>query len=272
MNIKNIDHQLLKNIIIDVAEKELMPRFANVAQNKKADNSIVTEADIHAQESIATQIKQHWPNIPLLGEEMTSDEQAALLNSDEALWCLDPLDGTSNFASGIPYFAISLALLFKGEAVLGIVYDPAKEELFFAYKNVKNEFVVSLNGEPLKLNAIDKELARSIAIVDLKRLPAETASRIAAKPPFASQRNFGASALDWCWLATSRSHVYLHGNQNIWDYAAGELIFRAAGGQSITLQGETIFKQALERRSVVAAISESLFHEWTTWLKIKQKN
>lgn len=264
-----IDTDTLKNIIIDVAKKELLPRFANVSQSCKADNSIVTEADICAQKSIASQLHNHWPDIPLLGEEMSTEEQTKILASNKTFWCLDPLDGTSNFAAGIPYFAISLALIHQGEAIIGIVYDPIKNEYFCAIKDKNKQLSATLNNTPLAKLKSAITLSNAIAIVDLKRLSPDSASRIASQPPYASQRNFGASALDWCWLAASRSHVYLHGNQNIWDYAAGELIFRAVGGKSVTLEGDAVFKQQLQKRSVVAAISHDLFYEWKQWLNIK---
>lgn len=269
MNNIEIDPAVLKNIIIDVAKKELLPRFANVTRISKADKSIVTEADIAAQKNIVSQLNKNWPEIQLLGEEMTAEQQANILSTEQAIWCLDPLDGTTNFATGIPYFAISLALVVKGKVTLCAVYDPVRDEYFSAQTDKDNNVSASLNDKPLKLSNNTTSLAHSVAIVDLKRLPPELAAKVAAQPPFASQRNFGASALDWCWMAASRSHIYLHGNQNIWDYAAGELIFRAAGGQSVTLNGEAVFKQALEKRSVVAAISGSLFNEWTQWLNIK---
>lgn len=265
----NINLKILKNIIVDVAKKELLPRFANVSHTRKADKSIVTEADIAAQKNITAQLINNWPEIQLLGEEMTVEQQEKILATEHAIWCLDPLDGTTNFAAGIPYFAISLALIFRGEVILGAVYDPVRNEYFFAQKNKHNEIAVTLNDQILNLPDSKTSLANSVAIVDLKRLSKDLVTRVATQPPFASQRNFGASALDWCWMAAGRAHLYLHGKQNIWDYAAGEFIFRAAGGKSATLDNEAVFKQALEQRSVVAAINDTLFKEWTHWLNIK---
>lgn len=262
----DINRKLVKKIIIEVANKELIPCFAKVSHRNKNDNSIVTEADIAAQKNITHQLKENWPDIPLLGEEMSAEEQAHRLNSKDPVWCLDPIDGTSNFAAGIPYYAISLALIANGKTILGIVYDPSRDEYFQA-QDVNNEISATLNDQPLKLVASECRLNTAMAIIDFKRLTKNTAARVSSEPPYASQRNFGASALDWCWLATARSHIYLHGNQNIWDYAAGELIFRAAGGYSETLEGESVFKQVLEKRSVVAAVNKSLFDQWTKWLR-----
>lgn len=262
----NIDATKLKDLIRTIAKEELLPRFTKVSHSHKADGSIVTEADIAAQQQITTTLKQHWPDFVLLGEEMTTDQQAQILASDQPVWCLDPLDGTSNFAAGIPYFAVSLSLIYHSEVILGLVYDPIRDECFFANKMPDNTIKGSFNDTALTPIRSDIKLANATAIVDFKRLTDTLATRIVTERPFSSQRNFGASALDWCWLAVGRGHVYLHGNQNLWDYTAGELIFRAAGGLALTLEGETIYEKAIKKRSVVAAINQSLFDEWRHWI------
>ncbi|MDH5182088.1 MAG: inositol monophosphatase family protein, partial [Gammaproteobacteria bacterium] len=178
--------------------------------------------------------------------------------------CLDPLDGTSNFAAGIPYFAASLALIREGRVVLGLVYDPVRDECFSAIRGEG----VWLNDAPL-LPAGNLPIQPGIGIVDFKRLPAELAARLAVSPPFKSQRSFGSVALDWCWLAAGRGHVYLHGRQNLWDYAAGNLIFEQAGGYACTLEGEPVFDLSLRPRSAVAALDQTFFTNWCDWLLIK---
>ena len=107
-----------------------------------------------------------------------------------------------------------------------------------------------------------------MALIDLKRLDAELASRLAAAPPYRSQRSFGSVALDWCWLAAGRCHVYLHGRQKLWDYAAGCLILTEAGGSAITLEGEPVFRPTLEPRSAAAALDPDIFLQWKDWLGI----
>ena len=196
---------------------------------------------------------------------MSAAEQERLLESDEPVWCLDPLDGTSNYSAGIPFYSVSLALLQQGQVQLGVVYDPNRNECFAARRGEG----ATLNGERLTLPDSGVPLNQATGLIDFKRLPAELASRLVTDLPYASQRSFGSVALDWCWLATGRCHVYLHGRQNIWDYAAGNLIFHEAGGQSCTLQGETVFVNALQPRSAVAAIDSRLFREWCDWLGIK---
>ena len=256
------DLALLKDIMINAAREELLPRFADVRRDIKADGSFVTEADMAVQSRITEVLKQHYPDTVLLGEEMTEQEQLSLLNTSDALWCLDPLDGTSNFAIGIPYYSVSLALIEKGQPVLGIVYDPNRDECFVGIRG-QGAF---LNDQPLKVRSPDLPLAKCTALVDYKRLPEKLAMNLVSIRPFASQRSFGSVALDWCWLAASRCHLYLHGRSNIWDYVAGHLIFSEAGGVSSTLEGEAIYVNELTPRSSVGALDQSHFNEWHRWL------
>ena len=85
-------------------------------------------------------------------------------------------------------------------------------------------------------------------------------------PPYQSHRSYGSVALDWCWLAAGRGQVYVHGKQNLWDYAAGSLIFSEAGGFACTLDGEPVFNASLQPRSAVLAINQHLFTLWRQYL------
>ncbi len=255
--------QLIPLITI-AADAELVPRFAHVEPGRKADGSIVTEADLAMQQRLHSALSTRWPAIPLLGEEMAPEQQEALLREADALWCLDPLDGTSNFTAGLPYFAVSLALVRNGRVALGIVYDPMRRECFTAVRGQGAQ----LNGTPLTFQGRPWGLHRSIALVDLKRLPKALAVRLASAPPYASQRSFGSSALDWCTIAAGRCHIYLHGKQRLWDLAAGSLILEEAGGLACTLEGDPVFLPQLEPRSVVAALDHETFRSWCAWLEV----
>jgi myo-inositol-1(or 4)-monophosphatase len=178
------------------------------------------------------------------------------------LWCLDPVDGTSNYAAGIPYYTISLGLIENGESTLGIVYDLSRDECFVG---IKGEGAY-LNNVPLKINSVDLDCSQCSAIVDFKRLPKTLARNLVTDSPYLSQRNFGSIALEWCWLAASRGHLYLHGSQNIWDFIAGNLIFSEAGGISSTFDGEPVYSNELKPRSAIAALDNRLFKEWFNWV------
>ncbi len=209
------------------------------------------------------ELKQYYPESSILGEEMTADEQGELLKNSDTLWCLDPLDGTSNFAVGTPYYAISLALIERGEPTLGIVYDPNRDECFVAVRGQG----AWLNDVPLKVRPAALPLSKCTALIDFKRLPSSLSMNLVAQRPYASQRSYGSVALDWCWMAASRVHVYLHGASNLWDYAAGHLIFSEAGGYSSTLEGDAIYSNDLSKRSSVGAPDQATFDEWYKWLR-----
>jgi len=259
-----VDLDQLSALVIIAAREELLPRFTTTGHTLKRDGSVVTEADLAMQQRIESELAARWPQFKLLGEEMEPAAQQALLAAPgEGLWCLDPLDGTSNFASGIPYFCVSLALLDSRGSALALVYDPIHDECFTARRGEG----AWLNGKPLAV-AEGGEIASSIAEVDLKRLDSELAARVAAEHPFRSQRNLGAGALDWCSLAAGRFQLYLHGGQKLWDYSAGCLIFSEAGGYATTLDGEPVFvADSTVARSVVAAGGEALYREWYHWLQ-----
>jgi len=254
--------ELLRN----VSDKEICPRFREVASHSKQDGSLVTAADLGAQKRIAGELSRLYPEIPLLGEEMTLAEQERLLaDAETGVWCLDPLDGTSNYACGFPYFAISLALLRGGQAVLGIIYDPVRGECFCAERTAG----AFLDGTPLQLVSERGELRDCLALVDLKRLPPSYLTRLGGDAPYRSQRNLGSVALDWCWLAAGRGQLYLHGGQKLWDYSAGRLIASEAGVPSrLFARGgaQPAAGLSLEPRMAVAAASDRLLERWLDWL------
>ncbi len=249
--------------IAELARREIMPRYEHVAATRKADGSLITEADTAMQQAVGAFLETHWPQFGFLGEEQTPATQEQALRSPRGCWILDPLDGTSNFASGIPIFTVSLALVIGAEVVAGIVHDPVREETFAARLGLGAE----LNGRPLQAATPKTKLAHCTAIVDFKRLRRPLAIRLATEAPYASQRSIGSVALDWCWIAAGRGQVYCHGSQNIWDYAAGWLILTEAGGWSATFAGESVFQSRVEKRSAVAATTPALFDQWWGWLE-----
>lgn len=246
-----------------VAAEEIMPRYLKVAHQRKNDGSLCTEADIAAQEALTRKL-QAILNVPVLGEEMTAAQQEAVWGDGlQTMWCVDPIDGTSNFVHGLPFFAVSVALIREGKSVIGVVYDPVAKEAFAAEKG-RGTF---LNGSKLHGRTAIAALSGALANVDFKRLNAQLISELVYHPPYSSQRNFGASSLDWCYTAAGRYDVYLHGGQKLWDYAAGSLILQEAGGHMCSLDRDDFAQGKVWRRSVVAALDEKLFEEWKSWLR-----
>ena len=207
--------------------------------------------------------------MPVIGEEMSEPQQVALwADGRQTVWCVDPLDGTSNFVHGLPYFAVSVALIRGGKSVLGVVYNPVANEVFAAERG-RGAF---LNGAPLNKDILLRRtaaatLGAALAGVDMKRLDGQLAAALAGSPPYSSQRNFGASALDWCYTAAGRYDVYLHGGQKLWDYAAGSLVLEEAGGQMCSLESDDFSQGNVWQRSVIAALDAKLFDEWKGWIR-----
>lgn len=267
MHLNKLDLRELTLMVEAASNRELMSRFQQVTAGKKADGSLITEADLAMQQTLTEELRAAFPAVPLLGEEMPATEQSALLkDNDQRLWCLDPLDGTGNFAAGIPVFSVSLALLHAGKAVVGVVHDPNRRETFSAIAGRG----AWLNGQPLQVpSAVPTDLSDASGLVDFKRLPRHLASSLATRPPYRSQRSFGSVALDWCWLALGRCHVYVHGGQKLWDYAAGSVIFGEAGGTGGLYEhydGQVQDRVSLSPRIGMAATSPKLFAAWHDWI------
>jgi myo-inositol-1(or 4)-monophosphatase len=258
------DSGAVQDLVTSAALEELFPRFNEIGHDLKANGSVVTEADLAIDKRLKNELSERWPDIEVLSEEMPKQRQDELLrNSKRLLWCLDPLDGTTNFAAGIPLFGVSIALIFKGEPILGVIYDPIRDECYRAEKGQG----VWLNERVLIPNDVQVSLNRALAIVDFKRLNPSLSHHLVRQPPYRSQRNFGCCVLEWVWMAAGKGHLYLHGGQKIWDYAAGSLILKEAGGYSASLEGDPIFEASLAPRSVVASPNAKLFEAWQNWLK-----
>ena len=255
----------LESLVRDIARDEILPRYLKSARNRKADGSLFTEADIESQRRFSEALPQFLPG-GVLGEEMTATEQNELWNEGaRGLWCIDPIDGTTNFANGIPLFAVSIAYLVDHEPVLGVVYNPITDESFYAARGAG----AFLNGTELPLRAGASSLRDAVAGVDFKRISHHLGDELAVRPPYYSQRNFGSSALEWCFVAAGRLDVYVHGGQMLWDYAAGRLILAEAGGQAEALDGGQLMSGPAIKRGVIAAASPALFAEWSAWIKAR---
>lgn len=253
----------LESLVRDIARDEILPRHLKSARSRKTDGSFFTEADLASQRRFAEALPRFLPGA-VLGEEMTAAEQATLWNEGgRGLWCIDPIDGTTNFANGIPLFAVSIAYLIEHEPVIGVVYNPITDESFYAARGAG----AYLNGAELPLRPGASRLCDAVAGVNFKRISHHLGDELAVRPPYYSQRNFGSSALEWCFVAAGRLDVYVHGGQMLWDYAAGRLILAEAGGVAEALDGGALMSGPAIKRGVIAATSPALFTDWSNWIK-----
>lgn len=241
----------------------IMPRYMTALRERKADGSLLTEVDIVAQKWLMEKLPQ-LIDCPVLGEEMTQAEQHSLwLQGADGLWIIDPIDGTTNFINGIPFFGTSVAYYRNGLPQIACVFNPAADEAYYAERGQG----AYLNGMGLPLRQAHSALADCVAGVDFKRVSRTLADRLARNPPYYSQRNFGSSAIEWCFLAAGRLDLYLHGGQMLWDYAAGRLVLEEAGGFMCSPEHDDFDQPDIWRRAVIGAAHPLAFRAWVDWIR-----
>jgi myo-inositol-1(or 4)-monophosphatase len=194
---------------------------------EKTKNNLVTTADLAAEDAIVSIIKKQFPAHSILAEE--HHETTAV--DSENLWIIDPLDGTNNYAHGIPQFCISIAYAEKGEVLAGVVFDPMRNECFTAIKG-EGAF---LNGKKIAVSScerLDQSIIATGFAYDRGRIMETTLESIHGlfKSAIRGIRRSGSAALDMCWVACGRFDGYFEYLLSVWDYAAGMLIVREAGG------------------------------------------
>jgi myo-inositol-1(or 4)-monophosphatase len=253
----------VQGIIRTATEESLAIYYRRSTADYKTDGSIVTEADLAMQLALTRALAERYPEVQMLGEEIEPAAQLEVVEGSRDFWCLDPVDGTTNFHATMPLFSVSLSLISQGQVVLGIVYDPNRDEFFGAIRDAG----IWVNGERLQRPQQPDSLGGCIAFVDFKRLDREVSRALVQQAPYKSQRNIGTCALEWAWLAAGRANLLIHGSERIWDYSAGVLLNHEAGGKSQTFDGEPVFKQSLEPRSVIAASNAALFGQWASKIR-----
>ena len=251
-----MDIQTIARLLTEAGDNIILPALTSQDDvQTKADGSLVTVTDTACQSFIQQRLLQMDADTGFLGEEMTVSEQQGCLEAGGKYWCLDPLDGTTNFSGGFPVFGISLALIDNGRPVLGCIYDPMRREIFAA----KYGQGAWLNSERIKASTTTA-IKESVGFIDFKRLSAKAAMRLASEPVYRSQRNIGSCALEWAWLAAGRAQFILHGGQKLWDYAAGLLIAEEAGCMVSDFAEKHPFDRHQLKSSITAACNKSI-HE-----------
>ena len=183
----------------------------NLQVSRKGPNDFVTNSDIKTERIIIDELKKAKPNYSIISEEYGVE-----INKDEKnTWLIDPIDGTINFLHGIPHFAISIALKSNNEIVSGIIFDPIKNELFFAEKNNGAYF----NNQRIRVSR-KKEINDCLFV---------TGGKIKIESNLTYRRS-GCAALDMAYVASGRYDGYFQNNLKIWDIAAGIILIKEAGG------------------------------------------
>ena len=205
------------NIMIKASEKAskaLIRDFGEVEKLQvsiKGPSDFVSNADTKSEKIIIEELKKAKPNYSILSEEDGSENN----KDNKNVWIIDPIDGTTNFLHGIPHFAISIALKSNDEIVSGLIYDPIKDEMFYAEKE-NGAFFNNQRIRVSKKRELNKCLfATGGSFKDQIDLPS---------------RKSGSAALDIAYVAAGRYDGYFQNNLNLWDIAAGIIILKEAGG------------------------------------------
>ncbi len=220
------------NIMIKAARKagrSLVKDFReveNLQVSMKGAGDFVSRADTAAEKIIRDELMGARPTYGWLGEETG----AAAGADPTRRWIVDPLDGTTNFLHGLPHWAVSIALEHKGEIVSAVVFDPAKDEMFWAEKGAgawMNESRLRVSGRRSMIECI---FATGVPFAGKATLPATLQDLARLMPACAGVRRWGAAALDLAYVAAGRYDGYWERELNAWDMAAGLLLVREAGG------------------------------------------
>ena len=197
----------------------------NLQSSMKGAGDFVSRADIEAERILKEDLMGARPNYGWLGEEGGGEEG----KDPTRRWIVDPLDGTTNFLHGLPHWAVSIALEHKGKIVAGVIYDPSKDEMFFAEKGGG----AWMNDRRLRVSSrsrmIEAVFATGLPFAGRGVLPSTLHELARLLPACAGVRRWGAASLDLAYVAAGRYDGFWERGLNIWDIAAGTLIVREAG-------------------------------------------
>jgi myo-inositol-1(or 4)-monophosphatase len=225
----------------------MLRNYPRIKVREKSPHNLVTQTDLEVEAAVVKMLRQHFPGHQVLSEEGFTETDL----SGDHLWIMDPLDGTNNYAHQVPQFCISLAYAEKGEVLCGVVFDPTRKELFSVEKG-KGAF---LNGKPIQVSS-SKKLSQCILGVgfyydrDEMMLRTLSAMKTLLSGGIQGMRRMGSAALDMAWTACGRFDGYFEYKLHPWDFAAGMLLVREAGGLVYDREGK---QMTLEGKGLITA-------------------
>ncbi|NBY25213.1 MAG: inositol monophosphatase [Chitinophagaceae bacterium] len=229
---------MLRSTLVEATQAgaaEIMRFFQQsfTVSNKEGVNNLVTEADHASEKAILSVIKRDFPAHQILAEE-----SGALSQNSEFKWVIDPIDGTVNFAQGIPLNCVSIGIEHKGDIVMAAVYNPHLNEFFFAEKGKG----ATLNDKPIRVSQKSVTLHSCLVTgfpytyINEPNGPLEVFERFVRKG--VPVRRLGSAAIDLCWVACGRFDGFFEQKLEPWDSAAGFLIVEEAGGRVTDFKGD----------------------------------
>ena len=238
------DADSLIAIVRQAAKQEIMPRYrrlpAGAIRTKTSDTDLVTDADRGAEASIHQAVGQLLPDAEVIGEEAVSDDGTVLdrIGASDLAVIVDPVDGTWNYAKGLPLFGVIVAVVAGGETVFGLLYDPVMDDWIVAIRNEGAFFGrPDETRQPVRV-AEPKPLDRSTGFIPLYLFPRRVQRDLASTyPDFERINTLRCSCHEYRMLAEGKVDFQLTGSLKPWDHAAGVLIHSEAGGYSAFMDG-----------------------------------
>jgi myo-inositol-1(or 4)-monophosphatase len=224
---------LIKAVQAGAAQLQLFFNGKFTVSNKEGMNNLVTEADHAAEKAIIDVIQKDYPDHFIL-----SEETGEIKTNSEFKWIIDPIDGTVNFANGIPLCCVSVALEKNGQVILGAVYNPLMNEFYFAQKG----FGASLNDKKISVSQKTSVISSCLVTgfpytyLDEPNGPIQVFEKLVRKG--VPVRRLGSAAIDLCWVAAGRFDAFYEHNLQAWDSAAGFLLVEEAGGKVTDFKGD----------------------------------
>jgi myo-inositol-1(or 4)-monophosphatase len=248
------DYQTVCEQAVRSAGAVLLKYLGRVEPREKGPSDLVTEADVASQETVRRTVLGAFPNHSFLGEE---DTGAAVAPRSEYRWIVDPLDGTTNYVHGLPFFAVSLALERNGEPLVGATYNPVTNECF---KVAKGRGALC-NGRAIRCSKVPN-LSKAMAVAGFaagaNRNSPDVRVFLEAVDHCQSARRTGSASLNLAYLAAGRMDVFWSFSTKVWDVAAGVLMVREAGGVVTSPSGGSF---VLDDAQFLAASSEAVHGE-----------
>lgn len=241
---RDLDVDALMTVLRDAAKAEILPRFRHLddsmVRQKTEAIDLVTEADESAERMIKAGVAKLAPNALFVGEESVAADPTLLdrMNEADLAVIVDPVDGTANFAAGLPLFAVMASVVRKGETVAGIIYDPMGDDWFVAEKGA-GAFMKRPEGTSERLQvATAPELSQMVGSVSITFLPTDSKPKVLAN--LAKVRvaaNYRVAGHDYRLFASGHTHFVMFNKLMPWDHLAGTLISQEAGGYAARFDG-----------------------------------
>ncbi|AOO81221.1 inositol monophosphatase family protein [Bosea vaviloviae] len=239
------DHETLAGILAEAGRREVMPRFRNLAEGeireKRSATDLVTEADEAAERFISAELARAFPGAALIGEEAVAADPAlvARLGDAELAFVIDPIDGTLNYASDLPLFAVMAAVLVRGEVVAAVIHDPIVEDSAMALRG-EGAWLGSAGGRSRDLRVAPAAAPREMTgMMSWQYFPEPLRSKLPGHmPAFANVSSLRCCGHEYRLAAAGNGHFLLYGRLSPWDHAPGSLIYAEAGGHVRMLDGQ----------------------------------